>query len=185
MKFIGDKVSHQKQQGVFTLVISPKVTSLKETLLLTWLLAWTFCGIFFITQLFGPDPRETKLAIGVMVAFWAYFEFKICKAFFWRKHGLERIMIKDGYLHIKNDIKGFGKAKMYFIDNIQNLGLIKTNKKNFFEFMGNSFWVIGGETIGFEHLGKPVTFAQHLDDRDAKLLVRLMESELKLAKKVG
>jgi hypothetical protein len=168
MKFIGDKVSHQKQQGVFTLVISPKVTSLKETLLLTWLLAWTFCGIFFITQLFGPDPRETKLAIGVMVAFWAYFEFKICKAFFWRKHGLERIMIKDGYLHIKNDIKGFGKAKMYFI-----------------EFMGNSFWVIAGETVGFEHLGKPVTFAQHLNDRDAKLLVRLMESELKLAKKVG
>lgn len=185
MKFIGEKVSHQKQDGVFTLVISPKVTSLKETLLLTWLLAWTFCGVFFIFQLFGPDPRETKLAIAVMVAFWAYFEFKIGKAYFWRKHGLERIMIKDGYLHIKNDIKGFGKANAYFIDNIQHLGLIKANNKNFFEFMGKSFWVIGGETIGFEHLGKPIAFAQHLNERDAKLLVRLIESELKLAKKVG
>lgn len=183
MKFIGDKISHQKKEGTFTAVISPKIAGIKETLLLTWLLAWTFCGIFFITQLLGPDSRETKLALAVMVAFWTYFEFKIGKAYFWRKYGLERLMIKDGYLHIKNDIKGFGKARSFFVENVQHLGLIKTSNKNFFTFMNNSFWVIGGETIGFECLNKPVTLGQHLNDKDAKLLVRLLESELKLALK--
>ncbi|MFT6845000.1 MAG: hypothetical protein ACJAUV_001190 [Flavobacteriales bacterium] len=183
MRFIGEKISHQKQEGVFTAVISPKIAGIKETLLLTWLLAWTFCGVFFIAQLFGTDPRETKLALSVMVVFWVYFEFRIGKAYLWRKYGLERLMIKDGSLLIKNDIKGFGKAKTFFVDNVQHLGLIKTSNKNFFNFMNSSFWVIGGETIGFECLNKPVTLGQNLSKQDATTLIRLLESELKLSLK--
>lgn len=183
MKFIGNKISFQKTDGIFTVVISPKIARIKESLLMAWLTAWTMCGIFFIIQLFGPDTRDTKMTIAVMVMFWAYFELRIGKAFLWRKIGLERIMIKDGYLTIKNDIKGYGKAKSFFVQNIKSMGLINVSNRNFFNFMNSSFWVIGGETIGFECEGKYVKLGQHLNEKDAKSLVRLLQSEMKVAKK--
>ena len=49
--------------------------------------------------------------------------------------------------------------------------------------MNQSFWVIGGETIQFEYLGKPVAFAQHLSDRDAKKLIGILQNELKVSRK--
>ncbi len=73
IKFISERVSYHKNEDELTLIITGKIDRAKETLLLTWLLAWSFCGIFIISQLFMEYTREEKLYFIVFISFWAFF----------------------------------------------------------------------------------------------------------------
>jgi hypothetical protein len=49
----------------------------------------------------------------------------------------------------------------------------------------NSIWVVGGERLSFDNLGKPHRFGRKLNDQDAKLLFKYIAKRLdeKLKKK--
>jgi hypothetical protein len=177
MKFIGNRVSHQNKNGVFSVVIAASVERYKEALLAAWLLAWTICGLYFIIQLFGPYDRNAKLYIFVLLVFWGYYEYRIARIFLWRKYGYESIRIKDDKLYLRNVIRGRGKTREFFIENIEAFAKLQIDN-TWLKTMDSSFWIMGNDYIHFMYQGKLVSFGRQLDAGTATDLIHLLNRQL-------
>lgn len=186
MESISERITIDRNPERISVVVSPRLTKGKEAMLVTWAIAWLFCGIYVVyarTQLPEGDPlRQYLLAF---LAFWAYFAFKIGRVVLWRLRGFELWRIKDGTLVIKDSIFGYGKATTYFIENIQKLGLLNIEETSFKWQLNDSFWVMGGERLGFEHLGKKVVFGKGLTEEEARKVLPPLQRALTLERKKG
>lgn len=186
MKYLSERVSIDRQEGRTSVVISARPNRGQEALLITWTLAWLCCGAYVIwerTKL--PPGDELRQYLLVFLAFWTYFLLQIGKATLWRLKGFELWRIKDGTLIIKDSLFGFGKAHSYFVDNIQKLGLLAVDERSWKWQWNQSVWVIGGERLGFEHLGKKVVFGKGLTEEEARRLVPILKDALKYHRKAG
>src|SRR5437868_6110871 len=95
---IGKRISVLKDDEVASFVILPTDANWKLYLLMAWLLLWTVSGFIVLANYFTLADSNVKLVVIMWMAFWAYFEFKIGKAFLFRKYGKEKIWIKGGKL---------------------------------------------------------------------------------------
>lgn len=179
MEYLSERVSVDRKDGRTSVVITARLSKGKETLLVSWALAWLLCGAYLIharLQLPVGDPvRQYLLAF---LAFWAYYMVVVGRALLWRLKGFELWRIKDGTLTVKDSILGFGKATPYFVDNIQKLGLIQVDERSWKWQLDQSAWMIGGARIGFEHLGRKVIFGKGLTEAEAKQLIPLLKHAL-------
>lgn len=182
MRLISDRISIDETKN-FSIVILGKVERWKESLLLFWVLAWTFCGLVFLSYFFGDTPYHHDLSMLIMISFWTYFEVRIVKVFFWRRKGFEQIKFKDSALTITNSLFTKGKEKVYTLDGINTFDALPDSSKNFFSFMEDSFWVIGGDRIYFDYFGKKVVFAKQISAEETKKLLQVLNGKLKLSKK--
>lgn len=180
MEYIGDRISVVKKEDEISIVILASIDKKKLNLLFFWLIAWTVCGLLVIGQSFSLTDESLKAYLIGWLAFWAYFEYKIGKAYLWRKSGMEKIKLKDKMLFYKREIAGKGKVHVYQYDFIKDLRLI-VSSNNFINTVNSSYWVISGERIEFQYYGKPVRFGLQLSDKDAKGLLHLIQRELKSA----
>jgi len=176
--FIGDQVSYRLKPDGCSVVITARTERWKETLLVVWVLAWTICGAYFLYELSLPHPRETKMALVIMLFFWFYFELKIGRAMLWRLWGYEQVLFSKGRFSIKRSIKGYGKRHDYFTDNINHFHKVDMPANSFLSFMENSFWVLGGERIYFEHLSKKVALGRQLDEETTVKLISFLNKQL-------
>lgn len=179
MKKLGERIT-VIEEGAHTLIeISAKIESWKQTLLISWFVAWTFCGIVVGSQ-FGNDlSRDLYILVVVYMSFWLYFEYKIAHSVLWRLFGKELIILEPGYLKLKRDIKGYGKIKPYFKENIKGLRLMEKNNRSFAQSYNDSFWVIGGEKIVFDNLGTQQGFGLQLEEAEAKKLLQYLRKKIK------
>lgn len=184
MKTIGDRISYWYEDDLLRIVIKANTDKTKEGLLFAWLMAWLICIGIFMFQLAGPYNREEKLFFVVLIIFMGYFFFRLYKVWGWRKFGKELITISADKIMIKRDRKSYGKAYSYFQENVKGLGVIIQKETSFKHELEKSFWVIGGETVGFESLGTKVKFGLQLSDGDAKQLAGLIKDELRKRKAV-
>lgn len=182
MRLISDRISINDTK-TFSIVILGKVERWKESLLLFWVLAWTFCGIVFLTYFFGDTPFHHSLPMLVMISFWLYFEYKIVRVFFWRRNGFESIKFTRDELIIKNNFLRRGKENRYALNNIEEFYSIPYSSTNFFAFMDNSFWVIGEDRIYFNYFGKKIGFGKQLDEMEVKKLLQVSNGQLKIKKR--
>ena len=97
--------------------------------------------------------------------------------------GFELWRLKDGVLTIKDSIFGYGRANEYFVENIQRFGPIAVEETSWKWQLNDSFWVIGGERLGFEHVGKKVVMGKGLTSEEAERAARLLERALKGSRK--
>lgn len=176
---IGERITYWNDEGQFYLEISGKIEKWKETLLFVWGIAWSFCGIYIIMFFFGEGPKDEKVFLTVYLAFWAYFEYKVINIWLWRKFGKERIRVTQDALEIKNDVLGYGVVKRYFKDNIKDFGIIQYKASSFNTVYGKSFWVIGGEGVGFDHLGSKVAFGRQIEEKESLQVEKLLKKHLK------
>ncbi|MCW5897627.1 MAG: hypothetical protein KIT10_00010 [Flavobacteriales bacterium] len=186
MDYLSERVSVERGEGRLSVVIAARLPAAKRNLLVVWSIAWLLCGIYlFIARrdLAQDDPLRQYLL--VFLAFWAYFMLKIGRATLWRLRGFEIHRVKDGRLTIKDSLFGLGRANHYFVDNIRKLGLIDIDRSSWKWQWNESPWVIGGERLGFEHLGKKVVFGKGLDDDEAKRLVLVLKDALKHQRKTA
>lgn len=184
MKTIGNFISYEDSGKQLTIVISPREERWKEGLILMWLLSWSVVGAYFIYELlYGNNPDTTRVGLIVMVGFWAYFEVRIGRALIWKMFGKELIRITADKMTYKRDVKGYGKAKSFFLDNIKNFGIIKTNDRSFTAVMNNSFWLKGNETLGFDHMGTHVKMGFKLDESDRQKAGRLIQDSIRKYRK--
>lgn len=184
MEIVSERVSIDRRDDRTSVVISARLPKQKEALLVAWFLCWLLVGAYVIyarTQLPVNDPLRQYI-LGFL-AFWLYFAVKVGRAVLWRLKGFEQWRLKDGMLTIKDSILSFGKANTYFVENIQKLGALKIDRASFKYQFNDSFWNIGGERLGFEHLGRKVIFGKGLDEAESKRVLFVLQEALKEARK--
>ena len=183
MKFISKRVSYKKQEEDTTIIISPKTSPLKESLLFGWLSLWSFIGLaflyssFFYKEGFKFNPaysqKEVTLYLFIFFLFWVYFEFKIIKIFIWRKYGSEFIKIDNSVITIKRAIGKYGKKREYLLANITDFTSALPEKETNLVWSG-SFWDIGHESVVFHYFNKNISFGRQLNKKETSLLIKLL-----------
>ncbi len=197
-KWIGNRVSYEDTPRQCTIVIQPKRSRWKEAILLAWLLGFTFVGFYMIymlvwgidyidNSLIEGDPteikRNQKIYFAVVIAFWAYFEYKVVKGFLWLIGGRELVKITKDEMTIKNSFFGYGKATRHFTENIKNIDLVKHKTFSFGFDYENAFWRQGTDSIVFNSGSKTVGFAKKIEEKNANLLMRLIKDRIKKLRK--
>ena len=164
------------------ILISGKIPGWQFNALTLWQLAWTVAGLFVISQLFFGVAADQKVFMYIWLAFWIYFEVKIGHAWLWRKSGKEIIKIAKDTTELRFEVPlrtRASKFKTQEINGVSNLEIVKgVFAKNYYE----SFWVVGGETIGLQYHEKLYSFGRQLPPEDAARLMRIVEKRLKAAK---
>jgi hypothetical protein len=179
MELIGKRISVLKSNESTSFVILPSDANWKIYLLFAWLFLWTVSGFVVAANYFSMPNANMKMVLIMWMAFWAYFEFKIGKAFLFRRFGKEKVWIKNGRLFYWRDIAGRGKKLEFDKELIKDLELIDKSKKDFFASMNESFWVIGGESIVFSYGAKIYRFGIQLPEADARELLRQIKHILR------
>lgn len=179
IKYLSDRISYQQKDDAMSIVISGKTERWKEAALIAWVLAWTASGIYFIYQLGQDLPRETKMGIFIFLFFWLYFEVRVGRALLWRLWGFEQIRFTPGQMSIKRNIKGYGKRADYFLQNIDAFKKVEVSNRSLIASMEESFWVVGGERLYFDHLGKKIGLGLQLNPEEANRLLELLQRQLK------
>lgn len=177
MKVLGDRISILKREGLLSIVILANADKKKIGLLFLWLFAWTVCGLIVIFNYFTIKEQQAKLFIIIYLSFWLYFEYKILKAFIWRKYGKEKIWVQNGKLNYQKEVNGKGKIKQFDTYLIDQLTVIELTNTSWADSINQSFWVKGGERLSFQYQGKTIIFAMQISDNEARNLF----SELKRA----
>ena len=182
MQTIGDRISFWNDGDTLRIVISGRTEKWKEWLLAAWLVAWLASIVVFAAQLGGSYSQGEKLFFGVLVGAMLYFLLRLGKVWMWRRYGKELISISNEQITIKRDHKSYGKAHSYYIENVKKFGLVIRKENSFKGELEDSFWVLGGERIGFEALGQKVKFGMQLSEDDARQLAGLVKNEIQTRK---
>lgn len=167
MKLIGDRVSMLEKGNVLSFVVLPTTEKRKLNIMLLWLVAWTVCGIIVFVSYFKLNNSEAKMFTIVYLSFWFYFEFKIARAYLWKKYGKEKIWLKNGKLFYQKEVSGKGKILEYDLNLIEDIDLIEVSKTSFSDTINQSFWIKGGERIQFRHQSKTIVLGMQLTDKEA------------------
>ena len=183
MEFISDNVSIDTKEGRLSVVISQTLEGWRKSVFVTWFVFWSLCGVFFIMALVSEPSRDTKLAVFILLVFWAYYAWRIGKALMWRLRGVEQWRVNEGVLTVKDSINGYGKARKFFADNISEFGTLNIDESSWKWQMSNSFWQIGGERIGFLYNGKRIAIGKGLSANDARKVADKVSAQLKKAGK--
>lgn len=136
-----------------------------------------------ITADIEKNEKQRLFLIGVL-AFWAYYEYRVGRAYFFRKFGHEKIWIKNGYVFFKREINGRGKVKKFDLDFVKDFRLLEQNKADIFQSFSRSFWTLAGESLAFDYHSKTIPFGIQLDEGQAKEACEAMKRALKKAQAV-
>ena len=179
MEYIGDRISIKRSENELSIVVVSFRNKFKNTLLFAWFFLWTVCGIVVLTQYFTAVDENAKAVVLVWLGFWAYFEYKVFKAFMWRKFGVEKIKIRGNKFFYKRDVSGKGKVHVYDFDFIKDIRSVAVSDKSFVDTINNSYWSLSGEKIAFDYNGKEIKFAIQLNEPEVKDLLKIIQKEIK------
>jgi hypothetical protein len=166
-----------KKEGLLIKINAFRDESKQKTLTI-WLLAWSFCGIAIGSQLFVDEQKELRTMLFVFLAFWAYFEFKVVKAFRWRRGGEEQIWITEEVFHYGRTFNQRGILKPYRRDLVNQVRSIDEDESGWVKAFLDSYWVIGGERLAFSVNGKLIPFGLRLSDSEKSNLMKLLNKEI-------
>ena len=124
---------------------------------------------------FSSDQR---IFMFVWLAFWVWFEYRIFNAWLWRKSGKEVIRFSPECTELSFEINKRGLVRKYDTSLIQQLHNVEVKKGLFTRNFYSSFWVVGGETIGFQCSGAEVTFGRQLSEDESNASEYLFRAAL-------
>jgi hypothetical protein len=179
MRVISERVSILKKDDVLSIVILSTTDRKKVMIMLLWLIAWSVCGVIVFANYFKLHNQETKLFVIVYLSFWAYFEFKILRAFTWKKWGKEKLWVQNGIIHYQREVNGRGKIKEYNPELVDDLKILELNPGSFTDYINQSFWIKGGERLDFTYQGKHVGFGMQITDEEARVILKELKGFLK------
>jgi len=179
METIGKRISYVRKENELSIVISAYSEKAKNSLMISWFIAWTLGGLAVAVYLFRIHDNQTRAMMLVWMGFWLYFEYKVWKAYTWRKFGKEIIKIEKSHFFYKRDNRGAGKVGDYSTEFIQDLAKYKGRQGDMVSNFMNSYWVVAGETLSFNYYGKEILFAMQLDEKEVSALLKLIKEELR------
>ncbi len=183
MEFVSGRVSVERTGEQLSVVIAPRLSRLHEALLVAWNLAWWACGVFILLEMVRMPAGSQRTFWIAFMAFWAWFALRIGRVMLWRLKGVELLRLKDGRFTIKDSIFGYGRANDYFTENIQRFGMLAVDESSWTWQLNDSFWVMGAERLGFEHMGRKVVFGKGLSRDEAQGLAPIIEGALRQARR--
>jgi hypothetical protein len=178
-KFIGKRIKVTRSKEAITVEISQSIERWQEAMLFTWLIAWACCGSVFLYYAFSAAARSEQIFFIIASSLWLFFFVRILKVLMWRRMGKEILRLERGQMTLKNAIGKRGKQETFSYANVFKLGLIKRDPTSFLAFLDDSFWIIGGERVGFSYSGQKVRIGKQLQVKDAELLIRVIESAMR------
>lgn len=179
MKVISERISILKEENLLSIVILPNRDKKKLLLMFLWLLAWSVCGVIVAANYFKLTDQNSKLFVIVYLSFWAYFEFKIIRAFAWKRSGKEKLWIQNGILHYQREINGKGKIQEFNLNLVSKLNLIELRPTNFADTINQSFWIKGGERLEFQSQSKVIRLGMQINDEEARAMMREVNAMMK------
>lgn len=182
-KFIGKRIRVMREKDAINIEINQKIERLQEAMLFFWITSWTFCGGAFLYYAFNANSQSEQIFFIICSSLWLFFFIRITKVFLWRLIGKEMIRISKEGISIRNAFGSWGKKELFLHQNIFKPGLIKRDPTSFLAFLDDSFWIIGGERVGFSYSGRRIQLGKQLTLHDAELLLRVMESAMREYKK--
>jgi hypothetical protein len=192
MKWIGKRISFVDSDTKTTIVVTPENVGFYKAMIGAWFAMWAVIGFTMIwawnTFEMKPTMRETlSFMFLIFMLFWAYYLIRVGRMFFWLLYGSENIKLDKIALTIKTSIKGYGRARQYYLENIQKIRINVPNEGSFQATWENSPWIRGGERLEFDYMGKTVRFGRKLNEQESKqlfqLLTKKVEEQLKKRKK--
>ena len=189
MKWIGKRISFSEDKSKTTIVIYPKDIGWLKGIMGAWVSMWLSLGAIVIWSYFTLKLTEQEtIIVFIFLAFWGYYAFKVTKSWFWLMWGKELIKIDEATFSYKKSIRGYGKSTPYLLENISKMSMHKTDEKSLQAAWEKSPWVVGGERLEFDYMGKLVKFGRKLETKDAELLFKLLtkriDSQIRKNKKV-
>jgi hypothetical protein len=176
---VNDKISIEKTKEKLLITISGKISRQKFTALLVWFCLWLASGIAIISQLSTISDESTQTFVWVWLAFWAYFLYRIGLALLWRKYGQEEITITKDLISFYNNAPLSGRGWNVKTEDVRNFKNLNEGKSKFVNQYFDSFWVVGGESIGFYANQKLYAFGKQLSDTEANKLINEIQRFLK------
>lgn len=183
MEIISERVSVERKPDGLSVVISARLPRSKEALLIAWFLAWLGCGIYIAVETLHLPSGQMRSFFFAFLAFWTWFALRIGRVVLWRLKGFELWRLRDGVLTIKDSVFGYGRAHEYFVENIQRFGPIAVDETSWKWQLNDSFWVMGGERLGFEHVGRKVVMGKGLTRGEAERAAQVLDRALKAERK--
>src|SRR5690606_7903441 len=156
-----------------------KLKPIEKTLLVSWIIAWTFCGIVIGLSMFNNYSRDIKLMMFVYMVFWIFYEYRVLKTLFWRLWGVEYLRIDEAGIDYKRDIKGYGKILRLFKENIRKIETLKIENNAFLQSYFTSFWIMPNEKILISHSAKATGVGLGLTNEAANKLTKILIDEIK------
>jgi hypothetical protein len=166
------KVSVEQIDETTLITISPKIEQWQVASLGIWIVVWLFCGMFVLLSFLKGVPQEQQIFYLVFMGFWAYFLFYATRSFIWNRMGAEHIRLSNNFLDYKRAYGNYGRVISYDLENIKNLGKVNYEDKTWAKIYNDAFWTIGGETLGFEYLGKKVGLGFKMEESQVKKLLK-------------
>lgn len=173
----------KENKGQISFVIDQSIEKWKMMLLLGWLLGWTYCGGVFLYYFFQAPANSDRLFFGISSALWFFFFVRIGKVYLWRVMGKEVIQVSAEGLILQNAFGSRGKKEQFELGKIQQLGVVNKDNTNILHTLDDSFWVMGGERIGFIHKGDKIRLGKQLNTKETELLLMSLDSAIKGFKK--
>jgi hypothetical protein len=179
MKWIGTRISYVDKDNKTTFIIQPEHPAITKALIGAWFCMWIAIGAV-VTWYWATHPmkKELQLILLVFMIFWLYYFIRVGRSFFWLMWGKEMLKIDKISLTVKNSIKGYGKAKEFYLENIDKIRVSVPEKNSFQTAWENSPWIRGGERIEFDYMGKTVRFGRKLDEKESKLLFQVVTKRI-------
>lgn len=165
-----NRITKEQKNGGTLFKIKAYREESKQKNLTVWLIAWTFCGVAIGSQMFVDENEQLRTMVLVFMGFWTYFEYKVVKAFRWRKSGEEQIWVNDEEVHYGRTVNNRGILKQYRKAAVNSVREIEEESNSFLDAFNASYWVVGGEKLAFTANGKVVPFGLRLSEKEAKKL---------------
>lgn len=175
---VSDRITISKNRDSTRIEITQKIENWKMWLLRSWLVAWLFVGGVFLYNALIQQEDSGKILLLIIIGFWSFFLFRIGKALLWRARGKEIILIEPQKMWIQNAIGKAGRRQSFNLPHVKALGKIK-EKNEFMAFMDNSFWIIGGDKLGFNYNGRRFQLGKQLNDKDVRALAQILEKSIR------
>lgn len=175
MKWIGNRISFNEEKDIATFVIYPEKKGINISLMGAWCAMWLTIGAVMTWAFFTLNFSETEQIITVVfMTFWFYYAQKVGRSFLWMLWGKEMIKINQTELIYKKAIKSYGKAIPYFHENIHKIRMSVPKENSIQTVWESSPWVVGGERIEFDYMGKVIRLGRKIDEKEAKMVFQMI-----------
>ncbi|MCB9359819.1 MAG: hypothetical protein H6587_10620 [Flavobacteriales bacterium] len=176
---MGDRIKYREEGNTLEITIKAFLDEKQQQLLLIWIVLFSICGILLLTQIFGSYEKSTILFLGVYMAFWLFFEFKVIYAYRWRKYGKELIILNENQLILVKEIGRRGITQQFDLDKIKNVVKFDNGENAFLKSMNSSYWNINKYTLSFEIEDNTIPFAIDLNKEESKIIQQKIHQFLK------